>query len=91
MCGHLREFFLRLLFLWYFSPPFPPGYVLKKDKKKQEEEENKITLEELIETERQALDQSKVTRITLETFMAWKKKKVKILFFFKGGRRKMFG
>lgn len=29
----------------------PPGFVLKKDKKKEEAEEEKISLEELIETE----------------------------------------
>ncbi|XP_048834005.1 zinc finger CCCH domain-containing protein 15 [Brienomyrus brachyistius] len=52
----------------------PPGFVLKKDKKKEEAEEEKISLEELIETERAALGLN-VTRITLETFLAWKKRK----------------
>lgn len=51
----------------------PPGFVLKKDKKKEEKEEE-ISLEELIERERAALGAS-VTRITLETFLAWKKRK----------------
>lgn len=51
----------------------PPGFVLKKDKKKEEKEEE-ISLEELIENERAALGPN-VTRITLETFLAWKKRK----------------
>ncbi|XP_041866564.1 zinc finger CCCH domain-containing protein 15 [Melanotaenia boesemani] len=51
----------------------PPGFVLKKDKKKEETEEE-ISLEELIENERAALGVN-VTRITLETFLAWKKRK----------------
>ncbi|XP_039613656.1 zinc finger CCCH domain-containing protein 15 isoform X2 [Polypterus senegalus] len=52
----------------------PPGFVLKKDKKKEEKEEEEISLEELIEHERSALGPN-VTRITLETFLAWKKRK----------------
>ncbi|XP_028279930.1 zinc finger CCCH domain-containing protein 15 [Parambassis ranga] len=51
----------------------PPGFVLKKDKKKEEKDEE-ISLEELIENERAALGPD-VTRITLETFLAWKKRK----------------
>ncbi|XP_028847285.1 zinc finger CCCH domain-containing protein 15 [Denticeps clupeoides] len=52
----------------------PVGFVLKKDKKKEENEEEQISLEELIENERSALGPN-VTRITLETFLAWKKRK----------------
>ncbi|KAG7330731.1 hypothetical protein KOW79_004700 [Hemibagrus wyckioides] len=52
----------------------PVGFVLKKDKKKEENEEEQISLEELIENERAALGPN-VTRITLETFLAWKKRK----------------
>ncbi|XP_073402780.1 zinc finger CCCH domain-containing protein 15 [Dendrobates tinctorius] len=51
----------------------PPGFVLKKDKKK-EEKEDEISLEDLIEKERAALGPN-VTRITLESFLAWKKRK----------------
>ncbi|XP_062862228.1 zinc finger CCCH domain-containing protein 15 [Trichomycterus rosablanca] len=50
----------------------PVGFVLKKDKKKEETEEEEISLEELIENERAALGVN-VTRITLETFLVWKK------------------
>ncbi|KAI4899617.1 hypothetical protein NFI96_019631 [Prochilodus magdalenae] len=52
----------------------PVGFVLKKDKKKEENEEEEISLEDLIENERSALGPN-VTRITLETFLAWKKRK----------------
>ncbi|CAH2306873.1 zinc finger CCCH domain-containing 15 [Pelobates cultripes] len=51
----------------------PPGFVLRKDKKKEEKEEE-ISLEDLIEKERAALGPN-VTRITLESFLAWKKRK----------------
>lgn len=53
----------------------PPGFVLKKDKKK-EEKEDEISLEDLIERERSALGPN-VTKITLESFLAWKKRKDK--------------
>ncbi|XP_051998555.1 zinc finger CCCH domain-containing protein 15-like [Xyrauchen texanus] len=52
----------------------PVGFVLKKDKKKEEKNEEEISLEDLIETERCALG-ANVTRITLETFLAWKRSK----------------
>ncbi|KAJ8416912.1 hypothetical protein AAFF_G00327900 [Aldrovandia affinis] len=52
----------------------PAGFVLKKDKKKEEEKEEEISLEELIENERSALGPN-VNRITLETFLAWKRRK----------------
>ncbi|OCT61401.1 zinc finger CCCH domain-containing protein 15-like isoform X2 [Xenopus laevis] len=51
----------------------PPGFVLKKDKVKEDKDEE-ISLEELIEKERAALGPN-VTRITLESFLQWKKRK----------------
>ena len=60
-----------------YKHALPPGFVLKKDKMKKEQEEATISLEELVETERTKLDQSKLTKITLQTFVAWKKKKLK--------------
>uniref|UniRef100_A0A0K0D3A5 Zinc finger CCCH domain-containing protein 15 homolog n=1 Tax=Angiostrongylus cantonensis TaxID=6313 RepID=A0A0K0D3A5_ANGCA len=56
----------------------PEGYVLKKDKKKMEEQdkENQISLEELIEKERAALSSRNLTKITLQSFIAWKKRKL---------------
>nr|CAG4647348.1 EOG090X0C5B [Megafenestra aurita]SVE92616.1 EOG090X0C5B [Megafenestra aurita] len=53
----------------------PPGFVLKKDKKK-EEKKDEISLEDLIEKERAALGASQ-TKVTLETFLAWKKRKLR--------------
>jgi len=60
-----------------YKHALPKGFVLKKDKMKKEQDEATITLEELIETERAKLDQSKLTKITLQSFVAWKKKKLK--------------
>lgn len=48
--------------------------MLKKDKKK-DEKKSDITLEDLIEKERAALPPTQ-TKITLETFLAWKKRKL---------------
>lgn len=52
----------------------PPGYVLKRDKKK-EEKPTEISLVDLIEKERAALGPHQ-TRVTLESFLAWKKRKI---------------
>ncbi|XP_071451632.1 zinc finger CCCH domain-containing protein 15 homolog [Hetaerina americana] len=52
----------------------PPGFVLKKDKKK-DEKKDEISLEDLIERERSSLG-SNLTKVTLETFIAWKKRKI---------------
>ncbi|NP_001086961.1 zinc finger CCCH domain-containing protein 15 [Xenopus laevis] len=51
----------------------PPGFVLKKEKVKEDKDED-ISLEDLIEKERAALGPN-VTRITLESFLQWKKRK----------------
>lgn len=53
----------------------PPGFVLKKDRKKMGQKEE-ISLEDLIERERAALG-ANTTRVTLETFLSWKKRKLK--------------
>jgi len=55
----------------------PPGYVLKKDRAKKEKENAEISIEDLIDTERGNLDQTKLTKVTLHSFVAWKKKKLK--------------
>lgn len=52
----------------------PPGYVLKKDKKK-EDKPTEISLVDLVEKERAALGPNQ-TRVTLESFLAWKKRKI---------------
>ncbi|XP_054756052.2 zinc finger CCCH domain-containing protein 15-like [Lytechinus pictus] len=85
------KFFIQALenmkYGWFWSCPnggkckyrhaLPPGFVLKKDKKKmdEQEEEQKISLEELIEQERNKLT-GELTKINLQTFMQWKKRKI---------------
>ncbi|KAM6996979.1 zinc finger CCCH domain-containing protein 15 [Tautogolabrus adspersus] len=84
VCKHFLDAIENNKYGWFWVCPggadicmyrhaLPPGFVLKKDKKKEEKEEE-ISLEELIENERAALGPD-VTRITLETFLAWKKRK----------------
>jgi len=53
----------------------PPGFQLKKDKKK-EDKKDEISLEDLIERERAALGHSQ-TKVTLVSFLAWKKRKLR--------------
>jgi len=60
-----------------YKHALPKDFVLKKDRVKKEKEKEGISIEDLIETERGALDQSKLTKVTLQTFVAWKKKKLK--------------
>lgn len=57
----------------------PEGYMLKKDRKKLDEanKENEISIEELVEKERAALNAKELTKLTLQTFIAWKKKKLR--------------
>lgn len=45
--------------------------------KKKDDKKDEIQLEDLIERERAALNSVKFTRVTLESFLAWKKRKVK--------------
>lgn len=52
----------------------PQGYVLKKDKKK-DDKKDEISLEDLIESERASLGPEQ-TKVTLESFLAWKKRKI---------------
>ncbi|XP_048454713.1 zinc finger CCCH domain-containing protein 15 [Rhincodon typus] len=83
VCKHFLEAIENNKYGWFWVCPgggdtcmyrhaLPPGFVLKKDQKKEVKEE--ISLEDLIEKERAALGPD-VTRITLETFLEWKKRK----------------
>lgn len=84
ICKYFLEAVEKSLYGWFwecsngskciYRHALPPGYVLKKDKKK-EDKEDKISLEELIETERAGLG-SATTKVTLESFLSWKKRKV---------------
>uniref|UniRef100_A0A4W5RU30 Zinc finger CCCH domain-containing protein 15 n=1 Tax=Hucho hucho TaxID=62062 RepID=A0A4W5RU30_9TELE len=84
VCKHFLDAIENNKYGWFWVCPsgadtcmyrhaLPAGFVLKKDKKK-DEKEDEISMEELIENERSALGPN-VTRITLETFLAWKKRK----------------
>ncbi|XP_023227502.1 zinc finger CCCH domain-containing protein 15-like [Centruroides sculpturatus] len=59
----------------HYRHALPPGFVLKKDKKKEEKKED-ISIEDLVETERAKLPVN-LTKITLQTFLAWKNQKLK--------------
>jgi len=59
----------------HYRHALPPGFILKKDKKAAESKENQISLEDLIEKERAALG-SNLTKVTLQSFVAWKKRKI---------------
>lgn len=84
ICKFFIEAVEKSLYGWFWECPnggkciyrhaLPPGYVLKKDKKSVDKKDE-ISLEELIETERSGLG-STTTKVTLETFLAWKKRKI---------------
>uniref|UniRef100_A0A183H160 Zinc finger CCCH domain-containing protein 15 n=1 Tax=Onchocerca flexuosa TaxID=387005 RepID=A0A183H160_9BILA len=89
VCKYFLEAVENSKYGWFWECPngdsciyrhaLPPGYVLKKDRKKLEEHKrlNEITLEELIEKERAQLKSESLTKVTLETFICWKKKKLR--------------
>lgn len=84
ICKYFIEAVEKSLYGWFWACPngekciyrhaLPPGYVLKKDKKK-DDKKDELSLEELIETERSALG-ANTTKVTLESFLSWKKRKV---------------
>ncbi|XP_076751799.1 zinc finger CCCH domain-containing protein 15 homolog [Xylocopa sonorina] len=85
ICKHFLQAVEKSKYGWFWECPsgqkciyrhaLPPGFVLKKDKKK-EDKKDEISLEDLIEKERANLGPNQ-TKITLETFLAWKKRKLK--------------
>ncbi|KMQ96576.1 zinc finger ccch domain-containing protein 15-like protein [Lasius niger] len=85
ICKYFLEAVEKSKYGWFWECPsgqkciyrhaLPPGFVLKKDKKK-EDKKDEISLEDLIEKERANLGPHQ-TKITLETFLAWKKRKLK--------------
>jgi len=64
----------------HYKHALPPGFILKRDAKKLAEETKKlrdeVSLEDLIERERAALSSQNLTKVTLESFMMWKKRKL---------------
>ncbi len=88
ICKHFLDALENNKYGWFWDCPIgfkdckykhalPEGYVLKKDKQKMEKEKEEISLEDLIEKERATLDTTKLTKVNLETFVAWKKKKLR--------------
>ncbi|KAG1709721.1 Zinc finger CCCH domain-containing protein 15 [Nymphon striatum] len=85
ICRHFLDALEKSKYGWFWECPsrekciykhaLPPGFVLKKDKQKSEKEEE-ISIEELVERERANLGPEQ-TKVTYETFMGWKRKKVK--------------
>ncbi|KAI8128846.1 hypothetical protein FF38_09895 [Lucilia cuprina] len=86
ICKYFIEAVEKSKYGWFWECPngekciyrhaLPQGYVLKKDKKKMEENKpSELSLVDLIEKERAALGPN-TTKVTLETFLAWKKRKV---------------
>jgi hypothetical protein len=88
ICKHFLKALEEKKYGWFWSCPgdagkikcqyvhaLPPGYVLK-DKTKKDEDKGP-TLEEVVEIERKKLAGKPTTPVTLETFMAWKERKVR--------------
>ncbi|KAH8232903.1 zinc finger CCCH domain-containing protein 15 homolog [Drosophila bipectinata] len=84
ICKYFLEAVEKSKYGWFWECPngekciyrhaLPAGYVLKRDKKK-EDKPSEISLVDLIEKERAALGPNQ-TRVTLESFLAWKKRKL---------------
>lgn len=58
----------------HYRHALPPGFVLKRDLKKADKKDE-ISIEDLVEKERAKLDYN-LPKITLQTFMEWKKRKI---------------
>ncbi|CAO1309968.1 unnamed protein product [Diamesa serratosioi] len=85
ICKFFIEAVEKSLYGWFWECPngglkcmyrhaLPAGYVLKKDKKTIDKKDE-LSLEDLIETERAALGVTQ-TKVTLDSFLAWKKRKI---------------
>jgi hypothetical protein len=64
-----------------YKHALPPGFVLKRRGDGEDEEEEKISMEQLVEEERQALltnlpPGQQLTKVTRESFLLWKRKKI---------------
>lgn len=87
ICKHFIDALENNKYGWFWECPggktcmykhaLPKGFMLKKDKKKMEKDREEISIEDLIEKERLALSTGTLTKVTLETFVAWKRKKLK--------------
>ncbi|GMT28753.1 hypothetical protein PFISCL1PPCAC_20050, partial [Pristionchus fissidentatus] len=89
VCKYFLEAVESAKYGWFWECPngktciyrhaLPPGFVLKKDKKAADDQKrlNEISLEELIEKERASLNTQNLTKVTLQSFVAWKKRKLR--------------
>lgn len=84
VCKYFIESVENKTYGWFWSCPngdkcmyrhaLPPGFQLKSESTKKSSD-NEVSLELLIEKERASLG-SKVTKVTLESFLAWKRRKI---------------
>uniref|UniRef100_A0A1L8DD66 Zinc finger CCCH domain-containing protein 15 n=1 Tax=Nyssomyia neivai TaxID=330878 RepID=A0A1L8DD66_9DIPT len=85
ICKYFLDAVEKFKYGWFWECPngekciyrhaLPPGYVLKRDKKILDQKKPDISLVDLIESERAALG-PKQTKVTLVSFIAWKKRKL---------------
>lgn len=85
ICRYFLDALERNKYGWFWECPsgekciyrhaLPSGFVLNRDKKK-EEKKDELSIEDLVEKERANLGHV-VTKVTLESFIAWKKRKQK--------------
>lgn len=85
ICKHFLKAVEKNVYGWFWECPngdkclyrhaLPPGFILKRDDVKTDTKDE-LTLEELIDIERKKLGPN-TTKVTLETFTAWKEKKLK--------------
>ncbi|KAI0990695.1 hypothetical protein GJ496_009226 [Pomphorhynchus laevis] len=90
ICKYFLEAVEKQTYGWFWDCPngndkcmyrhcLPEGYVLKRDKQAAEVKDESMSIEDLIESQREKLFQTskdKLTKITLETFLIWKKQKL---------------
>ncbi|XP_065842474.1 zinc finger CCCH domain-containing protein 15-like [Oscarella lobularis] len=88
ICKYFLDAVEKGLYGWFWNCPngdkciyrhaLPPGFVLKREKKAMDEQaREEISLEELIEEERAKLSaKAKLTPVTLQSFVDWKKRKM---------------
>ncbi|CAG2111938.1 unnamed protein product [Medioppia subpectinata] len=85
ICKHFIDALESNKYGWFWDCPnggdkchyrhcLPPGFVLNKDRKKKDKKDD-ITIEELVEIERAKLGYH-LTKITLQLFLEWKRKKL---------------
>ncbi len=89
VCKYFLDAIEKSMYGWFWECPngvtchyrhaLPPGYVFKPSTKKtmEDSKEEVVDISELIEEERKKLDLSKCTKVTPETFAAWKEKRQK--------------